>query len=163
MQGPTETIKSRSFVVVFLLLSLLVFSGCGAGSSTASTPTQPAQPASVTVTISPAAVLPGQSATLTWSSQNTTTCTASGAWAGVQTNSGSATVILQTSKPQSYTLTCTSPDRWVEQTAALGLAPTDGACSATAAVRRFPTSRAIAAARRAVATGKAGAKRPVAD
>jgi hypothetical protein len=150
MQGPTETIKSRSCFFVFLFLSMLVLSGCGAGSSKASTSTQPAQPASVNISISPAAVLPGQSATLTWSSQNTTTCTASGAWSGVQANSGSATVILQEAKAQSYTLTCTSPDRWIEQTAALSMEPSEGACAATAAVSRAAHKRT---ARRPRVTG----------
>jgi hypothetical protein len=67
-------------------------------------------------------------------------------------------VMLQGAKSQSYTLVCTGPGGSITKTVALAL---EGACSATPAARtrHVATSRAIAAARRAVANGTAGARR----
>lgn len=51
------------------------------------------------------------SVTLSWSSSNTTVCTASGAWSGSKTTSGTETVnVGSTEGTNSYTLTCTGPD-----------------------------------------------------
>jgi hypothetical protein len=44
---------------------------------------------SVTLTASPTSITSGQASTLTWSSANTTSCLASGAWSGSQSTSGS--------------------------------------------------------------------------
>jgi hypothetical protein len=156
MQSPAETIKSLSFV--FLLSSVLVLSGCSSGSSSGSNPAQPALPAWLNISLSPGAVMPGQSATLSWTSGSTTTCTASGAWSGAMQSAGSMNVMLQAATAQSYTLVCTGPGGTISKTVVLG---PEGACSATPAVRarHVATSRAIAAARRAVAAGTAGPRR----
>jgi hypothetical protein len=155
MQSPAETIKSLS--LVFLLFSVLVLSGCSSGSSSGSSPAQPAPSASLNISLSPSAVMPGQSATLSWTSGNTTACLAGGAWSGSLQTAGSMNVMLQGAKTQSYTLLCTGPGGAITKTVALAPA---GACSATPAARarHVTTSRAIAAARRAVAAGTAGAK-----
>jgi Calx-beta domain len=59
----------------------------------------------VTLNASPASVTIGNSSTLTWSSTNATSCTATGAWAGAKTTSGSlATGGLTT--PTTYSITC---------------------------------------------------------
>jgi hypothetical protein len=136
MQGPTETIMSRSCIFAFLFLSLLVLSGCGAGSSTASSPTQPAQPAFINISISPATVAPGQSATLTWSTGHATSCSASGTWSGTMAMAGSMTVMLQSPGKQTYTLICNGEVGAVSKTVTLDMSPGEGACSATAAVSR---------------------------
>lgn len=69
---------------------------------------QPAALPTVTLTPSASSVSPGGTVTLTWTSQNTTSCTASGGWSGTQPVSGSAP-----SKPLSattvFTLTCDGP------------------------------------------------------
>ena len=44
------------------------------------------QPPTVTITISPASIASGQTATVSWSSTNATACTASGAWSGDRPN-----------------------------------------------------------------------------
>jgi hypothetical protein len=64
-------------------------------------------------------------------------------------------VILQAATSQTYSVLCTGTGGSISK--AVTLAP-EGACSATPAVkaRHVATSRAIAAARRAVATGTAG-------
>jgi hypothetical protein len=156
MQSPAETIKSLS--IVFLLFSVLVLSGCGSGSSSGSTPAQPALPSYISLSLSPSTVMPGQSATLSWTSGNATSCTASGAWSGALQSAGSMNVILQAATAQIYSVICTGTAGPISKTVAL--AP-EGTCSATPAAkaRHVATSRAIAAARHAVATGTAGPKR----
>jgi hypothetical protein len=156
MQSPAETIKSLSFA--FLFLSVLVLSGCSSGSSSGTTPAQPSLPASINLSLSPSSVMPGQSATLSWTTGNATSCSASGTWSGSLQFAGSMNVILQGASAQIYSIICTGSSGPISKT--VTLAP-EGACSATPAAkaRRVGTSRAIAAARHAVATGTAGPRR----
>jgi hypothetical protein len=66
----------------------------------------PAPPApTVTFTASASSVASGQSATLTWSSTDATSCTASGAWNGALTTAGSQSTGALT-ESSSFTLTC---------------------------------------------------------
>jgi uncharacterized protein (TIGR03118 family) len=65
-------------------------------------------PASISVTVNPTTVAQGQSATLTWSATNGTACTASGAWSGPQSATGSMTVTPTAAGSSVYTLTCSS-------------------------------------------------------
>jgi hypothetical protein len=60
----------------------------------------------VTLTVNPAIVTTGTSATLTWSSTNATTCVASGSWSGSLPVSGTQSVTPQQNGNYSYTLTC---------------------------------------------------------
>jgi hypothetical protein len=150
MQVPTEMKKSRACVFVFLLPVVLVLSGCGGGSIPPITPLHPAPAASINISVSPSAVLPGQSATLTWSSQNALACTGSGSWSGVQANSGSATVVLQAPQTQTYTLSCTSAGEWAQRTVTLAMSPADGACTVNGAAVPRAQKRA---ARRMRVTG----------
>jgi hypothetical protein len=157
MQSPSETIKSLSFVFLFFLA--LVLAGCSSGSSSGSTPAQPTLPAYVNLSLNPSAVMPGQSATLNWTSGNATSCTASGAWSGALQSSGSMNVILQATKAQTYTAICTGTGGSTSQSITLSMA--SGSCTTAQAVKghHVVTTRAIAAARHAVATGTAGPKR----
>ena len=52
-------------------------------------PTAPEAP-TVTLAVAPSAVVSGSAATLTWSSTNATSCTASGNWSGTKATSGTA-------------------------------------------------------------------------
>ncbi len=72
------------------------------------TPVPPTAPATVTLTASPASIAAGAHATLSWSSANATTCTASGGWNGTQATSGSALVTPTSST--TYALTCTGTE-----------------------------------------------------
>jgi len=60
----------------------------------------------VSLTATPTSIESGQAATLNWSSQNATTCTASGGWSGTEQASGSVSTgnLAQTT---TYTITCT--------------------------------------------------------
>ena len=60
----------------------------------------------VTFTASPTSITSGGSSTLTWSSTNTTSCTASGGWNGAKATSGSQSTGALTTTT-TYTLTCT--------------------------------------------------------
>lgn len=80
-----------------------------AGSTVNVTVGSPAVP-TISIAVSPTAVAPGQSATLTWSASNATACSASGSWSGDEPTSGSAsTGDLATDGIYSYTLTCSGP------------------------------------------------------
>lgn len=122
--------------------------------------TPPPPNATASISISPAAVTPGQSATLTWSSTNATGCTATGAWSGSQAASGATTVILQGTGAQTYTITCNGAGLPGQNAATLNLSPTES-CTTAHAVRAhgYQIPRAVAAARRAVATGTSGPKK----
>jgi hypothetical protein len=86
----------------------LTCTGAG-GSATQSatvTVTPLATAPTVTISASPTAVISGSSSTLSWSSTNATSCTASGAWSGTKTSSGTQSTGDLT-KTSSYTLSCT--------------------------------------------------------
>jgi hypothetical protein len=65
----------------------------------------PAAP-TVTLTLDPTTINVGQSAALTWTVTNATSCTASGAWSGNQGLSGNLTVKPSAAGSYSYVLTC---------------------------------------------------------
>lgn len=61
----------------------------------------------VTISVSPTTITVGQSATLTWSSTNAVSCTASGGWTGTEQPMGTATETPAAAGTVTYTLTCT--------------------------------------------------------
>ena len=66
-------------------------------------------PGPPTLALSTTAVTAGGSATLNWSSVNTSSCSASGSWSGAEPTSGSQSVTPASAGSYSYTLTCTGP------------------------------------------------------
>jgi uncharacterized protein (TIGR03118 family) len=82
----------------------ILLAACGGGGYGGGSNSMP--PPTVTISVAPATIVLGQSATLTWASNTGTTCTASGAWSGSQTASGSLVVTPATTGAQAYTLTC---------------------------------------------------------
>jgi plastocyanin len=107
----------------------LACSGAG-GTATQSVTVTVVAPVPVLVfSAAPASVTAGQATTLTWSSTNATTCTASGAWSGSRATSGSATSDPLTAS-SAFVLNCAGPGGSVQQTvnvsvqAALPPAPT---------------------------------------
>ena len=67
--------------------------------------TTPTPTPTVSLSASPTSITAGQSATLTWSSTNATSCTASGGWSGSKTLSGNESG--SPTQTATYTLTCT--------------------------------------------------------
>jgi hypothetical protein len=65
-------------------------------------------PAAPTLSLATTSIATGSSTTLTWSSANTTGCTASGAWTGAMKSNGSLTVNPTTVGTDTYTLFCSN-------------------------------------------------------
>jgi hypothetical protein len=100
------------------------------------TVTAPPPLPTVTISVAPSAITVGQSATVTWSSTNAMSCTASSAWSGAQATSGTLTVKPTAAGPLSYTLACTGAGGSVNGTAAL----TVKAAAPTVTISVSPTS-----------------------
>jgi hypothetical protein len=117
----------------------LTCSGAGgsANASAALTVNAATPPPTVTLSISPTSITVGQSATLTWSSTNATSCTASGAWTGTQATSGSVVVTPTAAGPSTYMLACSG----------------SASASATSAVNLMVTAQVASVT---VLSGKAG-------
>jgi uncharacterized protein (TIGR03118 family) len=76
--------------------------GGGAYGGSTSTPI----PSAVSVKVSPASVAVGESATVTWSSNSGTSCTASGAWKGSQPATGSSVITPTAAGSETFSLSC---------------------------------------------------------
>ncbi len=106
--GPSSAypIMSKYSLIGIIATScaMLGCSGGGAASKSTAPPTVP----TVVLTASPSSVSANSSSTLTWSTTNATSCTASGGWSGPQNQNGSAPTgpLAATSN---YTLSCTGP------------------------------------------------------
>ncbi|MBI4080183.1 MAG: hypothetical protein HY430_00240 [Candidatus Levybacteria bacterium] len=72
------------------------------------TPTPTPLPPTMTFTANPTTIGANSASTLTWTTTNATSCTASGGWAGSKATSGSQSTGLLTSS-KVFTLTCTGP------------------------------------------------------
>ena len=87
-------------------IGIVLLTACSGGSSERSSNSvpDPVIPPAVSLSVSPGAIDAGQSATLSWDSQDASTCTASGGWTGSKGLSGSEQVSPSTST--NYTLSC---------------------------------------------------------
>lgn len=90
----------RAFLAIGLGFGLLA--GCGGGGYGGGGSSNP--PASLTISVDPATITLGQSATVTWTSN--APCTASGDWAGSRSPSGSEMVTPTATGNFTYTLVC---------------------------------------------------------
>lgn len=88
----------KYYPISFLILVSIV--SCGGGGS--SSPTVP----TVSLTSNLSEVEIGNSITLTWSSTNATSCSASGAWAGSKASSGTEEVIISNIGSNNFSLSC---------------------------------------------------------
>jgi OmpA-like transmembrane domain len=73
-------------------------------------PPPPPPAPTVTLSVDPTSIALGQSAMLTWSSTNATSCTASGAWSGTQKTSGTLQVTPSSAGTSAYMLSCSGAD-----------------------------------------------------
>src|ERR1700690_3878742 len=100
-----------------LLTMLAACGGGGGGNSPAGTATgtsvTPPSP-SVTLSVQPTTITAGDSAMLTWKSQNATACTGSNGWSGAIDTSGSVSTGALTSTTE-YDLVCTGPGGSAQQ------------------------------------------------
>lgn len=115
----------KRYNMVFAGLMVAAVAGCGGsgGGSGAVTPSNPGAPVvpvpTVSLSIESPKIALGQSAKLTWSSTNATSCTASGAWSGTQAVSGTSVQTPTISGVGMYALTCTGAGGTASQSAAL--------------------------------------------
>ncbi len=94
---------------LYLYLSLLfVIASCGGGGGGGSTSEPPVPSASITLSISDDQIYLGNIVTLTWTTSNASSCTASGSWSGSKALSGSETITPESDGQKSYTLTCSN-------------------------------------------------------
>jgi hypothetical protein len=75
--------------------------------------------AAIAISFNPAIVPASQSATLTWSAPNATSCSASGSWSGSEAASGSQSVTQTSDGYYTYTLSCTGASGTVTNSAVL--------------------------------------------
>jgi len=101
----TVTITGTSGSISASVTIALTLTGSTAGNTT------------VAMSASPTTITKGGSSTLTWSSTNATSCTASGGWSGPEATSGSESVTATATT--TYTLTCTGSGGSASATAAL--------------------------------------------
>jgi len=94
--------------------AVLALSACGGGGGGNSTPAP-----AVTMSFSSPKIAVGQTSTLTWTATNATSCTASGAWSGVQPSSGSIVETPTAGGPESFTLSCSGAGGQTAQAATL--------------------------------------------
>ena len=91
----------------FLALTLLLSScGGGGGSNQSTTPPAPIPRPTLSFSAEPLSVVVGETTTLQWTSNNTTACSASGAWEGSKSTSGNETIQLNTSQNYDFRLEC---------------------------------------------------------
>ena len=91
----------------FALLILITACGGGSGSSSEPAPVQqPANPSIPTFNSSSNSIFTNESIAITWSSNNASTCVASGDWDGQKASAGSESLQLQEAKTYTFILTC---------------------------------------------------------
>jgi hypothetical protein len=106
----------RHKVVPAALLSFVasLLSACGGGGGNGGGQSTPAP--TVTLSADPAAISAGQSSTLTWSSTNATSCTASAGWSGARATSGTEQV-ASIAATTTFTLACSGAGGTTTQSA----------------------------------------------
>jgi hypothetical protein len=92
--------------------------GPGGSASQTAAVTVTAAPPTLTLTASPTSIQSGNASSLTWSTTNATSCTASGAWTGAKGTSGTQSTGTLTAN-SSFTLTCAGGGGTVAQTASV--------------------------------------------
>jgi uncharacterized protein (TIGR03118 family) len=103
-----NSIKAR-FAAGACLFALLL-AGCGGyggnGNGSGSYGAGAAPSPSISLSVAPTSIVLGQSATLSWSSTNTSSCTASGGFSGAEATSGTSVVTPTAAGSVTFTLTC---------------------------------------------------------
>ncbi len=113
---------------------VLTCTGAGGTAHAMATLTVTAPAPTVSIAVAPTSITVGQSATLTWSSTNATSCTASGSWSGAQATSGTLSVTPSASGTASYALACTGAGGSASATTTLSVAAAAGSKSGGGAI-----------------------------
>ncbi len=121
----------------------LTCNGPGGTATQTATVTVAALPPAVWIQASPSTVSSGGSASLTWSSQNANSCSASGAWLGNQNASGTQSTGPLTASSV-YTLTCTGNDGSATQLTTVSVTPPAHTAVLTASPRTIASGNSAA-------------------
>lgn len=97
--------KSSVALPIALALILSACGGGGSGNSNADDGNT-STPATVSISSKPTTIMVEEATTITWSSANASSCTASGAWSGDKSLSGSESIVMNDFGEQTFTLTC---------------------------------------------------------
>jgi hypothetical protein len=100
---------------------ILTCNGAGGSAQASAELTVKAALPTVTLAIKPTSITVGESATLTWSSTNATSCAASGAWSGTQKTSGTLKVAPSAAGISVYMLSCSGADSSTSETSVVKL------------------------------------------
>ncbi len=106
------------------LMSAWTLPAVSVKASSVCSPTEvpPKAPApTITLSASPISIVSGNPSTLTWSSANATSCTASGGWSGAKNTSGSESV--SPTNTSTYTLTCSGSGGSGSQSVSIAVTP----------------------------------------
>lgn len=103
MTAHSDCVHAARARILFPVFAWILAACGGGGYGGDGGPNMP--PASASITVQPATITLGESATLTWST-NGTACTASGAWSGARAASGTEVVTPDTAGTHTYTLVC---------------------------------------------------------
>ena len=96
---------------IFLLPIIFIISSCGGGGGGGGSAPEPQIPlASVNLSVSASEVYIGNTITLSWTTSNASTCTASGDWEGTKSLSGSEDLSFTESGQKNFTLSCTNSE-----------------------------------------------------
>ena len=102
----------RNFYSYFVFLIFLSSCGGGGGGGSSDSPIgggSSTPTISVTISSSAQSAEVNSSVTITWSSTSATSCSASGAWSGTKSTSGSESVIIGLGGSNNFSLTCSAP------------------------------------------------------
>lgn len=117
--------SKQASTLLIMLPAVFALTGCGGSSSSSTTQSNPAP--MVTISIQPATITYGQTATINWSTSNASACTATGAWNGAQAVNGSQSISPIAAGPATYMLSCTgaggSASKSVNLTVQIATAP----------------------------------------
>tara|TARA_R100000655_G_C2997322_1_gene193838 strand:+ start:2453 stop:3910 length:1458 start_codon:yes stop_codon:yes gene_type:complete len=112
---------------IYILTSTFILASCGGGGGgggSSAPPAPPSTPSVVTnLSISSSSVTTGTEVTLTWSSSNASSCSASGAWSGDKGTSGNESIVVTESGSFSFGLTCSSGSANSSKTVSLDVNP----------------------------------------
>ncbi len=96
-----------------ILAILIVLAGCGGSTEENTSGADQSQSPTISLSANPTTVSPDGSTSLTWSSTNTTSCTASGGWSGSKSTSGSETIDSLT-VDSTFSLSCSGSEGTIE-------------------------------------------------
>lgn len=112
----------QNYIATIFVLLIIISCGGGGGSSSSETiPVGPSNPSITNFVSDKESIFTNESVTLTWSTQNATSCDRSGDWDGVTSTNGSSSIVLNQVKTYTFTLTCSGASGTQNATASISV------------------------------------------